>query len=142
MNSIRDILGAFSDYFTHNAGVRKFFNSNSSGGDVFYLILLLSVIIFLTVYFAWPSIKRKILDKKLIDFIYEYKNIEQDERRFLKKLASKYKIVPYYNILIFKKDYDECVKTELKKIMMAQEAESVVRTFVMNRDSIDRKLFG
>ena len=141
MGSIRDILGAFSDYFIQDAGVRKYFNSGGSFSDFFYMFLLLSVILFFTVYFMWPGIKRKILDKRLIEFIYFYKNIELEERKYIRRLVSKYKINPFYNILIFKKTYDDCVKSELKKLMMNQESESVIKNFVFIRDSIEKKLF-
>ncbi|MCK9223477.1 MAG: hypothetical protein M0R46_05615 [Candidatus Muirbacterium halophilum] len=142
MANISDILNAFSDYFFQEAGVRKYINSSSSIGDAFYMFLFISVILFFTIYFMWPSIKKMILDKRLISFIFFYKNLELEEKKYIKKLASKYKILPFYNILIFKKTYDECVRAELKRLMMNQEAESVIKNFAFIRDSIDKKLFG
>lgn len=136
-----DIFKVFSDYFTEAAGIKKFFSSAVSTYDYLLVLLALMTVVALAIYFFWPSIKRKIMNKKLIEFIYFYKKLTDDEKKLLNRLTRKYKISPEYTLYISKPDYDKIFSAELKKRLLAQQKETLIKEYIDHRDTIADKLF-
>ncbi|PLX18236.1 MAG: hypothetical protein C0601_05225 [Candidatus Muiribacterium halophilum] len=98
-------------------------------------------VIVLAIYFFWPSIKRKIMNKKLIEFIYFYKKLTDDEKKLINNLTRKYKVTPEYMLYISKSEYDKIFSQDLKKRLLAQQKESIIKEYIDNRDEIADKLF-
>ncbi|MGM0609098.1 MAG: hypothetical protein ACQESP_11870 [Candidatus Muiribacteriota bacterium] len=139
--NLHEVLEQFATYFTESAGIRKFFSSTVSLYDYFLVLLAFGLLMTVLFYFLYPVIRKKILDYKFLQFVFFYKNINNEEKNFLNMLMKNYKIDPKYKILISKKEFQKISDKEIKNMMLKHENENKIRDAMELKAKSMNKLF-
>lgn len=106
---------------------------------VVFIIALFFLIGFIIVNIS--KIKRKLLDEKLYDFLFEFDDITESEKEIINNIVKKYKIKPKYNILILESVFEKHLEYEIMAIeqsnILSSEKEKKVEKYL----NLKKKIF-
>ena len=92
--------------------------------DFSYLMIFLVGFIIVSIFVKnFNKVRKFIIDKRLYNFIIEFKKINEEERKMLEKVFEKNKIQKKYEILILEGIYDKNIEREIVKIKMGFDLE-------------------
>ena len=117
-------------------------NPNASSDFAILIILLILFIIVSITVKNFSKIKTFIVDKKLYNFIIEFKNISLEEKKILDRIAERNKIKRKYEILILEGLYDKYTEREIVNIKMGFITEEEKVKEIMKFSTLREKLFG
>ncbi|BDU51147.1 hypothetical protein [Haliovirga abyssi] len=108
------------------------------------LLVILIIVAFFSLGFMIVNIskfKRKILDKKLYNFLFEFNGITEEEKIIINNMIKKYKIRPKYNILILESVFEKHLEYEIMKIeqsnILSSEKEKKIDKYL----ELKKKIF-
>ena len=111
--------------------------------DFSYLMIFLAVFIIVSIFVKnFNKVRKFIIDKRLYNFIIEFKKVNDEERKMLEKVFEKNKIQRKYEMLILEGIYDKNIEREIVKIKMGFDLEEEKVKKIIKYNILREKLFG